>query len=275
MTSEGYDPTHFLMIRTYLHFVELCDTCRAGHDIGICHDRAGIGKTWSGLHYSQRLLIQAAARYPSAPQSLPQAIAQCRVLFYTPLVANTPQGVDKDIALLRRRLNALVSETNAAGTPARTYSTLWEPPVEYVELIIVDEANRLRQASLEHLRDLYDRDERGFGLVLMGMPGLEHVVRRYPQLYSRIGFDFQFEELSADEARSIIRAKWDLLRKQDFEEITDEAVVATIIRLTRSDFREITKFLKQARRILQNNGLIAITKDVIDLAAKGLLRGSE
>jgi DNA transposition AAA+ family ATPase len=147
--------------------------------------------------------------------------------------------------------------------------------VEYVELIIVDEANRLRQASLEHLRDLYDRDERGFGLVLMGMPGLEHVVRRYPQLYSRIGFDFQFEELSADEARSIIRAKWDLLRKQDFEEITDEAVVATIIRLTRSDFREITKFLKQARRILQNNGLIAITKDVIDLAAKGLLRGSE
>lgn len=274
MTSEGYDATKYIVTTAYRHFAEFCDSCRTDQDIGICYGRAGIGKTWAGLYYSKWLYLEDASQYNVSSPKLSPDIATCRTIFYTPKVVNSPQSVEKDIALLRRRLNSLVRE--AAVTADRfDYSSSWIA-TDYLELLIVDEANRLKQYSLEQLRDMYDRDLHGFGLVLMGMPGLEHLAKRYPQLYSRVGFQYPFEEMSLEEARHIIQAKWSLLRNQaDLEEITDEEAIAAIIRFTRKDFREITKLLKQARRILENSGLKQVTKEVIDLAAKGLLRGQE
>jgi DNA transposition AAA+ family ATPase len=54
------------------------------------------------------------------------------------------------------------------------------------QLILVDETVRLRMASLEQIRSIFD--ERHVGLVLIGMPGLENRYARYAQFYSRICF---------------------------------------------------------------------------------------
>ena len=55
---------------------------------------------------------------------------------------------------------------------------------------------RTRHLSLK-VTDLFDRND--IGLILIGMPGIEKRMSRYPQLYSRVGFAHHYRPLLGDE----------------------------------------------------------------------------
>lgn len=145
-------------------------------------------------------------------------------------------------------------------------------PPDYTELIIVDEADRLRMSGLEQLRDIYDRAQ--LGLILIGMPGIEKRLARYPQLYSRVGFVHQFRPLGAEEVRFILEHKWEQLGLElRVEDFTDAEAVATILRITAGNFRLIHRLFTQIERVLQINEMRTVTKEVVEAARENLVIG--
>ena len=139
-------------------------------------------------------------------------------------------------------------------------------------LLVIDEADRLTVASLEHLRDLYDRY--GFGLILMGMPGLEKKLARYPQLYSRIGFVHEFRPLREAEMQLVARrhaATFGIA----FDPASLDAVeaLAAVVRITRGNLRLAERLLAQMRRIMDLNGAQTVSTDIVDAARDRLVIG--
>jgi DNA transposition AAA+ family ATPase len=140
-------------------------------------------------------------------------------------------------------------------------------------LLVVDEADRLKTASLEQLRDFYDR--RQLGMVLIGMPGLQKRLARYAQLYSRVGFVHQFQPLSGKELQGVIEHQWVQLGLNiTDDQPVDAAVINAIARVTGGNFRLVQRLFAQIERIVTINNLPAVTTEVVTLARERLVEGA-
>jgi len=138
-------------------------------------------------------------------------------------------------------------------------------------LILVDEADRLRMASLEQVRAIFDEGE--LGLILIGMPGLEKRLARYPQFYSRIGFVHEFRPLGTTEIRQLLEQRWTPTDVNLPVQPWAEDAVAAIIRITGGNFRLLNRLLTQMERILEINSLQQVTKAVVEAARESLVIG--
>jgi len=121
------------------------------------------------------------------------------------------------------------------------------------------------------VRDIFDRG--GIGLVLIGMPGLEKRLARYPQFYSRIGLVHEFRPLAAKEIRELLDQRWMPPGVHLPQQPLDQETVAAIIRITGGNFRLLNRLLTQMERILEINALEEVTKQVVEAARESLVIG--
>jgi len=185
-------------------------------------------------------------------------------------MTNTPKRVGQEVHALRLALSHLVDATRPK--PEHEHP-LYRMVTDPTELLIVDETDRLKTASLEQIRDIYDRHP--MGVVLIGMPGLEKRLSRYAQLYSRVGFVHEFRSLSSAEARLVLQqqwAQWELTLHP--ENAAEMEAIAAILRITSGNFRLLHRLLAQIERIAQINALRMITKEVVEIARQQLVIGS-
>ena len=165
-----------------------------------------------------------------------------------------------------RQAEAAVTETLHEG--GKQYRALGDP----TGLILIDEADRVKTAGLEQVRDIFDRG--GLGVVLIGMPGLERRLARYAQLYSRIGFVHEFRTLGTPEVRNLL-ADWRPPGATLPADLTaDPEAVAAIIRITGGNFRLLERLLTQVARILALNGLATVTREAVEAAREVLVIGT-
>ena len=285
-------------------FTEFCDACSRYGYIGLCFGSPGVGKTLSARTYSRWDAVLAANLKSTEPVD-----PTLSTVLYTPSVVNSPGSVDSGIrksrnmlrdlsmrtfrAEMREQFSALINWdakhrddfvenqdwlngplpelTPRFGDVAGEYHARERAFPDPTSLVLVDEADRLRMASLEQVRAIFDEGK--IGLILIGMPGLEKRLARFPQFYSRIGFVHEFRPLGATEIRQLLAQQWVpsgvTLPPQPW---ADDAIAA-IIRVTNGNFRLLDRLLTQMERILEINGLNAITKTVVETARETLVIG--
>lgn len=157
------------------------------------------------------------------------------------------------------------------GEVAREYGLKDARIVDPTTLILIDEADRLRMASLEQVRAIFDASE--VGIVLIGMPGLEKRLARYAQFYSRIGFVHEFRPLGTTEVRRLLAQGWTPVGVNLPEQPWAEEAIAAVIRTTGGNFRLLNRLLTQLERILEINSLRQVTKEAVDVARESLVIG--
>lgn len=289
----------------YRRFVEFCEACRRDRYIGLCYGPPGVGKTISAIHHSRIQKIVALDRW-NAEASDAKPID---TVLFTPEVVNTPSRIESDVRAARSLLCSVAKratrvEQRTTLDVLRTRDEAWrvahredrdyrpDHPLplmptyydtlhEYEErleaipdpttLIIVDEADRLAMNSLEQLRSIFDQS--GLGLVLIGMPGIEKRVARYPQFFSRIGFVHEFRPLSDTDVQVLLEQRWVPTGIHLPAPLPAPEVIAAVVRLTRGNFRLLVRLLTQMERVLAINGLEILSVDVVETARENLVIG--
>lgn len=299
----------FIETREYQKFAEFCDDCRRYRYIGLCYGPPGVGKTLSARHYTKWKKLESRKR--SDPQ---QKGLDAHSVFHTVPVSNSPRQIELDLMNARQHLRYVSSgmrklekEMNRKLEKARqqekesrpyldenrdwlersdsvfsSQPTVGELTIERsrridaikdpTRLIIVDEADRLRMSSMEQVRSVFDQGD--IGLILIGMPGLEKRLARYPQLYSRVGFVHEFRTLQKTEIIELLsQDRRPRGISSSAEAWADDEGIAAIIRVTGGNFRLLDRLLGQIERVLKINKLDKVTRDVVEAARESLVIG--
>lgn len=268
MTIEFAKPTTFVETKAHSRFVEFAQACTKNRYIGVCHGRPGVGKTRSAREFSGWPNNFHYDINSDISNEMRGTIKACCGILITAHVSNTPRTISTQLS----------TPMFWFGHARLRVSEQYEEPfmleqAKYaVPLLIVDEADRLTLKSFEELRHIYD--EFGMGLILMGMPGIEKRLARYPQLYSRIGFVHEFKPLNEDEMRFLFSRRSEAFGLTfDLEQFEHIEAMSMIIRITRGNFRLIERLFAQMKRIMAVNNISEVSGGVVEAARDCLVIG--
>jgi DNA transposition AAA+ family ATPase len=254
-----------LVTKEHKLFIEFADAVRRERYVGLCFGAPGVGKTQSARTYANwdqlaPHLTGTRATGSSNTDATAEQVLAARAIMYTPQVHNTPRILDKEISFLHDRLGWNVELMLNPGRGMDEHGQLTSGM--HAELVIVDEADRLKTAALEQLRDHHDRT--GIGLILIGMPGIEKRLARYPQLYSRVGFVHHYKPMSADEQAFVLAKFWPHLHLGDTDDYATTEAIAAITRITNGNFRLTVRLIGQIERVMAINHMSTITKELVE-----------
>lgn len=263
----------FIETKEYKRFAEFCDACIKYQYIGICYGQPGVGKTLSSRYYTNWDIIENQVNHrgwKDLANKTTDDILSVDKIFYT-APAEKQTRLSSDLHSINGSID-LGQKLHVLNKYEHEHSENFSDAFQDIELIIIDEIDRLKVQHLEQLRSIYD--ERDLAMVFIGMPGIEKKLSRYPQLYSRIGFAHEFDNLSKDETHHILEYKWqDLGVDLKLEDFTDYEAITTIIKITKGNFRLIHRLFAQIDRIMDINGLDKISTEVVETARDSLVIG--
>jgi DNA transposition AAA+ family ATPase len=272
-SSVGRRTGPFIATKEHRRFTEFANAIRKHRTIGLCFGPAGVGKTLSARRHANwelaEPLLQTWGPREPCDENVYAALARSRTVFHTPTVGGTLRELRKDLDLMTSRVDICIKQDRSTTSDGKRVVSR----ASMVELMIIDEAERLSTSAVDYLRDIFDRTT--IGLMFIGMPGIEKRMTRYPQLYSRVGFAHHYRPLQGDELTFVLTRHWRKLGLSlDSADFTDTQAIAAISRITSGNFRLLHRLFVQIERILRINELNVITEDVVEAARSTLVIGA-
>lgn len=152
------------------------------------------------------------------------------------------------------------------GSIANMYKQIKSELLSSTQLIIVDETDKLVESRkwnlLEILRDLHD--ETGSSFVFIGEANIKNRLAKKHRLWSRISQIVEFKAISAKEIAFLAHELADL-------NISDE-VAERAVTVTGGDFRDVMVTIASLERVARGNRTDKISKKMIDLVARTVLK---
>ncbi len=273
MEHNGRPLGTFIATKEHRRFVEFANAVRKHRYIGLCYGPAGVGKTLSAWRYAhwdfvEPFIEQGALAHPERAE-ICAALARSRAVFHTPTVLGTLRDLRETLDTRMFHVNACI---DGHLHQDETGFQVIDLGARHIEMLIFDEAERLSVTAIEFIRDIFDRT--GVGVILIGMPGMEKRLERYPQFYSRVGFAHHYRPLTGDELSFVLTRHWRSLGVHlDDADFTDAQAVASIARITGGNFRLLHRLFTQIERVMRINELTVITDDVVEAARSTLVVG--
>jgi DNA transposition AAA+ family ATPase len=136
-----------------------------------------------------------------------------------------------------------------------------------VEMIIVDEADRLKPETFAEVRDIYDK--LGIAVVLVGTDRLEAVIKRDEQVYNRFRACHRFGKLSGKEFQDTVQAWEDKVLKLPLpSNLISKDMLRILTSATEGYIGRLDEILREAAIRALSRGLKKIDKAVLQEVAQ-------
>ncbi|WP_442956941.1 AAA family ATPase [Planococcus sp. MB-3u-03] len=218
----------FIETNEYKRFAEFCDACIKYRYMGVCYGLPGVGKTLSSRYYAHwdYLEKQISYRHSDSIGIHADEKFSIAIRFYT-APAVSASRMTREIGLIDSKLNMVKSVYQSMVTEEPQFTV---NSFEDIDLLIVDEIDRLKLQNLEQLRDIYDQND--IAIIFIGMPGIENdcpVILNCTQNW----IHHEFDRLSKDETHHLLTYKWQELNLPiKLEDFSDYEALASIIKIT-------------------------------------------
>ena len=136
-----------------------------------------------------------------------------------------------------------------------------------VEMLIVDEADRLKPETFADVRDIYDK--LAIAVVLVGTDRLDAVIKRDEQVYNRFRACHRFGKLSGEDFRKTVEI-WEqkVLKLPVASNLTSKETLRILITGTDGYIGRMDEILREAAIRSLSSGLKKIDKAILQDVAK-------
>jgi DNA transposition AAA+ family ATPase len=136
-----------------------------------------------------------------------------------------------------------------------------------VEMLVIDEADRLKPETFADVRDIYDK--LGIAVVLVGTDRLDAVIKRDEQVYNRFRACHRFGKLSGEDFKNTV-AVWEqkVLKLPVASNLTSKEMLRILVSATEGYIGRLDEILREAAIRSLSAGFQKVEKSVLQEVAK-------